>query len=71
LGLIFGAVCPARGIGARLVLPYADADAMNLQLATISALVAPGAHAVLELDGAGSNCRKTSAFCTCRHTRRS
>jgi len=35
------------------VLPYADADAMNLHLATISALVAPGAHAILELDGAG------------------
>jgi DDE superfamily endonuclease len=50
---IFGAVCPARGIGAALVLPYADADAMNLHLAAISTLVAPGAHAVLELDGAG------------------
>lgn len=35
------------------MLPYADTDAMNLHLATISALVAPGAHAVLELDGAG------------------
>ena len=23
---IFGAVCPGRGIGAALVLPYADAD---------------------------------------------
>jgi hypothetical protein len=36
-----------------LVLPYADTDAMNLHLATISQRVAPGAHAVLELDGAG------------------
>jgi len=26
---------------------------MNLHLATVSKLVAPGAHAVLELDGAG------------------
>ena len=52
-GYIFGAVCPARGIGAALVLPYADADAMNLHLATLSQRVAPGAYAVLELDGAG------------------
>jgi hypothetical protein len=27
---LFGAVCPARGIGAALVLPYVDAAAMNL-----------------------------------------
>jgi hypothetical protein len=27
---IFGAVCPTRGAGAALVLPYANAEAMNL-----------------------------------------
>jgi len=45
-------VCPARGVGAALVLPRADIEAMNLHLAEISAQVAPGAHAVLTLDGA-------------------
>jgi len=50
---LFGAVCPARGVGAALVLPRADIEAMNLHLAEISARVAPGAHAVLTLDGAG------------------
>ncbi len=50
---IFGAACPARGIGAGLVLPEANAEAMNLHLAEISRHVAPGAHAVMLLDGAG------------------
>ena len=50
---LFGAVCPARKIGAALVLPFANAAMMNLHLAEISARVAPGAHAVLMLDGAG------------------
>ena len=50
---LFGAVCPERGIGAGLVLPNADTYAMNLHLREISAHVAPGAHAILVLDGAG------------------
>lgn len=50
---LFGAVCPARALGAGLVMPYADTGAMNVHLAEISAAVAPGAHAVLVLDGAG------------------
>jgi transposase len=50
---IFGAVCPARDIGAGLVLPHANAHAMNLHLREISTQVAPGAHAVLVLDRAG------------------
>ena len=50
---IFGAVCPARAATAALVLPYADTEAMNLHLAEIARAVAPGAHAVLVLDGAG------------------
>lgn len=50
---IFGAVCPARGAGAALVLPYADKNAMTLHMAEISRTVAPGAHAVVVLDGAG------------------
>ncbi|HEX8450507.1 MAG TPA: IS630 family transposase [Longimicrobium sp.] len=49
----FGAVCPARGTGAGLVLPYPNTRAMNLHLAEISREVSAGAHAVLVLDGAG------------------
>lgn len=50
---IFGAVCPARDAGAALILPSANTHAMNLHLREISTQVAPGAHAVLILDGAG------------------
>ena len=35
------------------MLPYADKNAMTLHLAEISRAVAPGAHAVVVLDGAG------------------
>ena len=50
---IVGAVCPGRSATAALVLPYADTEAMNLHLTEIARAVAPGAHAVLVLDGAG------------------
>jgi DDE superfamily endonuclease len=50
---LFGAICPARGVGAALALPYADADMMQLHLDEISRNVAEGAHAVLLLDRAG------------------
>jgi DDE superfamily endonuclease len=50
---LFGAVCPERAVGAALVLPYANAEAMRLHLAEISRHVAQDAHAVLVLDGAG------------------
>ena len=50
---LFGAVCPARGVGAGLALPFADTDAMQLHLQEISVNVAKGAHAVLLLDRAG------------------
>lgn len=50
---IFGAVCPGRAATAALVVPRANADMMDLHLRGISANVAPGAHALLVLDGAG------------------
>ena len=50
---IFGAICPARGTGAAPVLPLANTDMMNLHLVEIAANVAPGAHGVLTIDGAG------------------
>jgi hypothetical protein len=49
---IFGAVCPARTVGAALVLPTVNAELMSLHLAEISKCVAAGAHAILILDGA-------------------
>jgi hypothetical protein len=51
--LAFDAVCPERAATAGLVLPFADARAMNLHLAGIARNVAPGAHALLVLGGAG------------------
>ena len=64
---IFGAVCPARGAAAGLVLPTVNTQAMNAHLAEISRSVAAfvgktiprmvlfpsSPHAVLVLDGAG------------------
>jgi hypothetical protein len=50
---LFGAICPARGTGAALALPYADTHAMQLHLDEIARTVRPGAHAVLLLDRAG------------------
>lgn len=50
---LFGAVCPARGVAAGLVLPFADTAAMNAHLLKIARTVVSGAHAVLVLDGAG------------------
>jgi hypothetical protein len=50
---IFGAICPAQGKGAGLVLPWCNTHAMNLHLQEISAAVTPRAHAVLIVDQAG------------------
>ncbi len=50
---LFGAICPARGTGAGLAMPYADTDAMQFHLDEISRTVARGSHAVLLLDRAG------------------
>ena len=50
---LFGAICPARGTGAALMMPYANTDAMQAHLDEISLVVAPGAHAALLMDRAG------------------
>jgi len=50
---IFGAICPAAGKGAALVLPKCDTQAMQWHLDEIASQVAPGAHAVILLDQAG------------------
>src|SRR5271167_1125627 len=50
---LFGAICPARGIGNALIMPTVNTDIMNLHLAGISKCVNPGAVAVLIVDRAG------------------
>ena len=50
---LFGAACPARGVGAALVLPEVNAEATGLHLAEIGRRVASGAHAIVLCDGAG------------------
>ena len=50
---LFGAICPARGVGAALAMPFADTNAMQAHLDEIAGTVARGAHAVLLLDRAG------------------
>ena len=50
---LFGAICPARGVGAALAMPFANTQAMQAHLDEIGRTVARGAHAVLLLDRAG------------------
>ena len=50
---IFGAICPAKGKGAAIVMPKCNSEAMSLHLAEISSQVTPNAHAVVMLDQAG------------------
>ncbi len=50
---IFGAICPARGVGAALVLPQCNTCGMQGHPEEISSQVEPGAHALIILDQAG------------------
>ena len=50
---LFGAVCPARGVGAALVLPTVNTEGMTMHLAEIGKCVTAGAIALLIVDGAG------------------
>ena len=50
---LFGAICPARGVGAAIIMPAVNIEAMNEHLMEISTQVAPGAHAGLICDGTG------------------
>ena len=50
---LFGAICPARGVGSAVVLPTVNIDAMNHHLAAISTSVSADAIAVLVVDRAG------------------
>ena len=50
---LFGAICPARGTGAAVMMPKANTHAMQLHLNEISRAVARQAHAVVQMDRAG------------------
>lgn len=50
---LFGAICPRRGTGAALMLPWSNTEAMQLHLNEISCNVAAQAHAVVLMDRAG------------------
>jgi hypothetical protein len=50
---LFGAICPARAVGAAIIMPAANAEAMNEHLNEISTQVVSGAHAVVVCDRAG------------------
>lgn len=50
---LFGAICPARGIGAAIISQAVNTTAMNFHLTEIASQVAPGARAVLLIDSAG------------------
>jgi hypothetical protein len=52
-GAIFGAICPAEGKAAGIVMPRCNSEAMSTHLEEIAFHVAPGAHAVLLLEQAG------------------
>ena len=50
---LFGAICPARGTGAAIMMPKANTRAMQIHLDEIGRAVARGAHAAVLMDRAG------------------
>jgi hypothetical protein len=50
---LFGAIRPDRQVGAAIIMPATNTEAMNEHLKEISTQVQPGAHAALVCDGAG------------------
>ncbi len=50
---LFGAICPARGTGAAIMMPKANAHAMQLHLDAISRAVKRRSHAAVLMDRAG------------------
>jgi hypothetical protein len=49
---IFGAICPARGVGAAMIMPAAITEGMNEHLKELSTQVTPSTIAVVICDGA-------------------
>nr|WP_254620215.1 IS630 family transposase [Vibrio metschnikovii] len=49
---LFGSVCPARGIGEAIMVPWVNKEIMINHLAQISKATTKGRHAVVIMDGA-------------------
>ena len=47
-----GASCPGKAVGAAVMMPSANSEAMGIQLAEISSQIAPGVHSIVLCDGA-------------------
>jgi len=43
---LFGAICPARAVGAAIVMPWVSSEAMAIHLGEISKQVGPSAQVV-------------------------
>nr|WP_319555354.1 transposase [uncultured Vibrio sp.] len=50
---LFGSVCPSKGIGEAIVVPWVNKDIMIEHLKQISAVTEKGRHAVVVMDGEG------------------
>ncbi|KYN90886.1 transposase [Vibrio cidicii] len=50
---LFGSVCPARGIGEAMIVPWVNKNIMVEHLKQISAVTEKGRHAVVIMIGAG------------------
>ncbi|EPN7235564.1 transposase [Vibrio vulnificus] len=50
---LFGSVCPARGIGEAMVVPWVNKNIMVEHLKQLSAVTEKGRHAVVIMDGRG------------------
>ncbi len=50
---LFGSVCPARGVGEALVVPWVNKEIMTEHLAQISRTTEKGRYAIVVMDGAG------------------
>jgi transposase len=59
---LFGAICPAQGKAAGLVMPWANSHAMAEHLKVILAVISDDAHGVLVLDQAGWHTAGTLAI---------
>ncbi|HCH3754946.1 TPA: transposase [Vibrio parahaemolyticus] len=51
--LSFGSVCPRKGIGEAIVVPWVHKDIMIVHLKQILAVTEEGRHAVVIMDGSG------------------
>ncbi len=50
---LFGSVCPSKGIGEAIVVPWVSKDIMIEHLKQISAVTEKGRHVVVVMDGSG------------------